>query len=129
MNEHVDAAADEDVDAGGKLEVLDPTGHFEVHWGKKKSEVEAAEATFKDLLSKGYAAFKKTWTGKKGKQASAFEAGQGVYVFDKSVPPDSTPVTLPTVAKKEDEKEFTHEHTKEFDKKAETTLVPPVRGG
>jgi hypothetical protein len=129
---------DDEIDAGGKLEILGPTGHLEIKWGRKKSEVELAEATFKDLLSKGYAAFKKTWTGRKGKRAVAFEASQGVYLFDTApVAPkaaDLPPVPLPAVASaavvpEEDEEEHTLEHTKEFEKKADMTLVPPIRGG
>jgi len=115
------ATVDDEIDAGGKLEVLDPTGHFEIRWGKKKSEVESAEATFNDLLSKGYRAFVKTWVGRKGKQATAFDPKAGVYLFAK------TEKAASEADKTEDE--FSHEQTKKFDKKAETTMVPPLRGG
>lgn len=69
--------------AGGTLEVLDPTGHFELRWGKKKSEIEAAEATFKDLLAKGYLAFKKKWFGRKGEEVKSFNPNDKTLIFDK----------------------------------------------
>lgn len=121
--------ADVEIDAGGSLEVLDPTGHFEVRWGKKKSEVDSAEKTFKDLLSKGYTAYRKTWAGRKGKQVDTFDPQEGVYAFD---PPEedakpSKPNDLAAKGEPVDEPE--HEQTKEFDPKADTTMVPPLRGG
>lgn len=142
-----EAATDEEIDADGSIEVLDPTGHFEVRWGKKKSEVDHAEALFKDLLSKGYLAFKKTWIGRKGKQADAFDPKDRVLIFEKSEAPvpveaervpaleDAEKPSLPkpserAVEKTEDESdEHEYQKTKEFDKKGKHTLVPPLRGG
>lgn len=164
--------ADEEIDAGGSIEVLDPTGHFEIHWGKKKAEVDHAEAMFYDLLKKGYIAFKKTKIlGRKGRQASEFDPKDRAYIFEKSGPP---PKALPVIdaekaetekaeaekaklraeiaaekaasaeskkdepvkvdakreeSKDEDDGEHEHEQTKEFDKKAKHTMVPPYRGG
>jgi len=137
------AVVEELVDAGGVLEVLDPTGHFEVHWGRKKTEVEIAEKTFYDLLSKGYLAFKKTWRGRKGARMETFDPKAGTAIFDKPEP-EVDPKKLPIVeeaasekkdeAKKaeiveddEDESEF--EQTREFDKKGKHVMTPPMRGG
>ncbi len=146
---------EDEIDAGGELEVLDPTGHFEVRWGRKKAEVELAEKTFYDLLAKGYTAFKKTWTGRKGEPPVTFEAKDGVYIFDKaaevakaettsepvSVQPanseavtasEPTPVQPEAVKAKtevESESESSSELTREFDKKAKTTLAPRFQGG
>lgn len=121
MTDTVAVIETDEIDAGGKLEVLDPTGHFEIHWGRKKSEVESAEATFKDLLSKGYLAFVKTWIGRKRKQATEFDPKAGVYLFSKTEKAQSSKV--------DGEGEFSHEQTRKFDKKADTTMVPPMRGG
>lgn len=99
MSETNEAEAVEEIDAGGILEVLDPTGHFEVRWGKKKSEVDAAEATFNDLLSKGYLAFKKTWLGRKGKSMESFDPSAGAAIFDE---PGLKPVPLPVVDPKDE---------------------------
>lgn len=77
-------AVDTPDDVGGALEVLDPTGHFEVRWGKSQADIEHAEAMFNDLLKKGYLAFRKTWLfGAKGKSAEAFDPQARVYIFEK----------------------------------------------
>jgi hypothetical protein len=129
------AFVDEEIDAGGRLEVLDPTGHFEVKWGRKKSEVEIAEATFNDLLSKGYLAFKKTWRGRKGVEMREFDPKAGEAIFEaaeKAVEPKKLPVAEKAAKKAEvvdDDGERSYEQTKKFDKKAETTMTPPMRGG
>ena len=149
MNDTETALADDEIDAGGKIEVLDPTGHFEIKWGRKKAEVEAAEKTFIELLAKGYLAFKKTWTGKKGKKVVTFDAKEGSLIFDQAEPEEKA-VKLPLASKdkapkdapkgdvekdkkdeKKDEKEGdpSYEQTKKFDKKAEHTMTPPMRGG
>ena len=119
------ATADEDTDVGGLLEVLDPTGHFEVRWGRKKSEVEHAEKTFDDLIKKGYLAFKKTWTGRKGKKADGFDPKAGVYVFEGPDDAKSTRRDLPMAGKGDP----SYEQTKKFDKKADHVMTPPMRGG
>lgn len=83
---------EDEVDAGGTLEILDPTGHVEFRWGKDKDEVAAAEALFKKMLSEGYLAFKRRWFGRKGEQIKAFDPAAGAMLFDKSEP---KPVSLP----------------------------------
>lgn len=150
----------DEVDASGMLEVLDPSGHFEVRWGRKRSEVEAAEATFKDLLAKGYLAFKRTWRGRKGSRMGRFDPKARGAIFEMGVScaecgkvsaqPGRVlceacadkPKRLPVVAaaaKKDDrehvdaerveDEEESYEQTREFDKKAKTTMTPPMRGG
>lgn len=109
----------EKIDARGSLEVMDPTGHFEIRWDGNKADVDRAEATFKDLLSKGYVAFKKRWLiGGPGKQATEFDPKAGSYLF-----------SLAAKAEKSDDPEVEHEQTKEFDPKGDQTMVPPLRGG
>lgn len=74
-----------DGEVGGVLEVLNPTGHIEVRWGKEQGEAEHAEAVFNDMLKKGYLAFKKTFFGWgwKGKQSDVFDPKARVYIFEK----------------------------------------------
>lgn len=75
---------DNEAEVGGALEVLNPTGHFEVRWGKKPEDIEHAEAVFNDHLKKGYLAFRKTWFfGSKGKQADSFDPKERAYIFEK----------------------------------------------
>ncbi len=93
--------SNETIDAGGILEILDPSGHVEVRWGKKKSEVDVAEATFKDLLSKGYLAFKKTWLGRKGSELKEFDPKARAMIFDKV---EAASVPLPVIKDEEPEK-------------------------
>ena len=102
MEDAVMTQAYEEVDAEGALEVLDPSGHFEVRWGKKKAEVDHAEAMFNDLLKKGYLAFKKRWFGRRGQQASTFDAKAGVYIFEKSDGPQALPTVGGSSAKKDE---------------------------
>lgn len=127
---------DEDEGVGGLLEVMDPTGHFEVRWGKKKDEIAHAEATFNDLLKKGYTAYIRTWRGRKGKPTTEFDPKAGAVIFEKTEEPADVKTPTPDYpAEKAPPKnaelveEPDYEPTKKFDKKAETTLVPPLRGG
>lgn len=138
IDELVVQAPIEDLDeegVGGMLEVLNPTGHVEIKWGRKKTEIEIAEAAFKDLLSKGYLAFKKTWIGGKGKPMTEFDVTAGACIFEAKPPvglPTISPAAVhptPATTKAEDKVEHSNEQTKEFDKKAKTTLVPPIQGG
>lgn len=119
----------EEIDAGGKLEIMGPNGHLEIRWGRSKAEVDHAEALFKDLLAKGYAAFKKKWLGRRGDQIQTFDSREGAYLFERDgVPPKELPV-VSDKAKDECAGEVVHEPTREFDKKAETVVVPPYQGG
>lgn len=134
---------DEEDGVGGLIEVLDPSGHFEVRWGKKKDEIAHAEETFNDLLKKGYTAFIRTWRGRKGKEVAEFDPKAGVLIFQKkevsSEPtPDDAPKDAEDQKQLEDKKgpvnaelvdEPEYEQTSKFDKKKDHTLVPPLRGG
>jgi len=121
------SASDEVVDAGGSLEVLDPTGHFEVRWGRKKTEVEIAEATFKDLLSKGYLAFKKTWTGRKGRRMESFDSEAGVAIFDKEVEAKKLPVRDPVAEAKAAEEKAKRDADEKARKDAEEKKMERIR--
>lgn len=127
-NATADQASEDDVDVGGSLEVMDPTGHYEIRWGRKKSEIELAESTFNDLRKKGYIAFKKTWLGRKGKQVDQFDGKARALIFDK---PSMTHQLESSGRAKADPKdgEIVHEKADKFDKKADHTMVPPLRGG
>lgn len=141
---------DEEDGVGGLIEVLDPSGHFEVRWGKKKDEIAHAEATFNDLLKKGYTAFIRTWRGRKGKEVAEFDPKAGVLIFQKKEEAETAPAQTdtskaadtpkgaedqkqledkkgPVNAELVDEPEY--EQTSKFDKKKDHTLVPPLRGG
>lgn len=78
---------DEEIDAGGKIEVMDPTGHLEISWGRKKTEVDHAEKLFYELLGKGYVAFRKNWLGRKGKQAREFDPSARAYILEEAARP------------------------------------------
>lgn len=131
MEDATVSTTDDEVDAGGSLEVMDPSGHYEVRWGRKKSEVELAEATFNDLRKKGYIAFKKTWLGRKGKQVDQFDGNARALIFDKPAETSPSRQLEASGRAKEDPKdaEIVHEKTDKFDKKADHTMVPPLRGG
>lgn len=128
---------DEEDGVGGLIEVMDPTGHFEVRWGKKKDEIAHAEATFNDLIKKGYTAFTRTWRGRKGKTMGEFDSKAGVAIFEKiEASPETEKIQPPETASKQPEPknaelvdEPEYEQTSKFDKKKDHTMVPPFRGG
>src|SRR5271169_660612 len=69
-------------DACGTIEVLDPTGHFEISWKGDPEEVAKAKVAFDALLAKGYLAFKRKFRGKKGPEVEKFDAKLGRVIFD-----------------------------------------------
>lgn len=66
----------------GAMAVMGTDGDTKTIWDRHSpAEVEAARKHFKELLGKGFAAFKCTKDGKQGEQVREFDANEERYIF------------------------------------------------